>query len=130
MTALTPLQAGHIYIAKGDADIKILQRGSQLMVNSISSSSDYVWHPSVSLLVDSALSVVKPAALLCIQLTGMGNDGAHSMFTAHEKGAYCIAESSDTAVVYGMPKELVKLGGANQVLPNHKIAKAMNDLVK
>lgn len=124
------LRPNHVYIAKGDADAVVEKRGGQLMVKSVKSDAAHLWHPSVSRLVESACEAVNANNLLCIQLTGMGDDGAKEMAQAHSKGAYCIAEAKETCVVYGMPRELVDLKGANAVLPNTKIAEAIRELVK
>lgn len=121
------LESGHVYIAKGDADVKIIRSGSKLMVTSVPADNQHLWHPSVTLLVDSAREIVSSSKLLCVQLTGMGNDGAESMLKAFHGGATTIAESEETAVVYGMPRELVKRGGASFELPNYKIADAIMD---
>jgi two-component system chemotaxis response regulator CheB len=112
----------HIYIAQGDADIELEKQGGVLYVKPLESDANYLWHPSVSKLVKSALNSVAANKLCCVQLTGMGNDGAQEMLEAHNKGATTIAESSETAVVFGMPGELVKKNGATHVAPNHKIA--------
>lgn len=125
LTTPTAVEAGKVYIAKGEGDIKLFRRGSSLMVMPEAADGKYLWHPSVSKLVDSALEVVNPTKLVCVQLTGMGNDGADSMLNAFNKGATTIAESEETAVVYGMPRELVIKGGATIELPNHKIADAI-----
>jgi two-component system chemotaxis response regulator CheB len=55
-------------------------------------------------------------------LTGMGNDGAAAMAELRSRGGRTIAESEDTAVVWGMPGELVKLGGATVVLPIERVS--------
>jgi two-component system chemotaxis response regulator CheB len=116
------VKQGCIYIAQGDGDIKITKSGSALHVMPVAIDKNYLWHPSVSKLVDSAMQCVKPKKLCCVQLTGMGNDGAQEMYEAHKSGATTIAESQETAVVYGMPAQLVKKGGATHVAPNHLIA--------
>jgi len=113
---------GHIYIAQGDGDIIIEKHGSELFAVPVESDKNYLWHPSVSKLVESALVKVQANKLCCIQLTGMGNDGAQEMLKAFSKGATTIAESQETAVVFGMPGDLVKKNGATHVAPNHKIA--------
>ena len=123
------LQPGNVYIAKGDADIEIRKRGATLYAASIGKVSGHIWHPSIEHLVDSAAEQVNCSRLMCIQLTGMGNDGAEAMAKANKKGAKTIAESKETAVVYGMPRELVAKGGADQVLANFKIAHAILEAV-
>jgi two-component system chemotaxis response regulator CheB len=52
----------------------------------------------------------------------MGNDGSDAFTEINKRGGRTIAESEDSAVVYGMPAELVAKGGATQVLPLEKIA--------
>ncbi len=56
-----------------------------------------------------------------ILLTGMGDDGAYGLLEMKEKGAYTIAQDETTSVVFGMPKEAIKLGAAKKVLPLDKI---------
>lgn len=122
VTRPTELQPGTVYVARGDNDVKIIKRAGRRMVTSVPASAQHVWHPSVARLVESAAEQVDPKALVCVQLTGMGNDGAAEMTAVNKLGAQTIAESEATAVVYGMPKELVEMGGADQVLPNDRIA--------
>lgn len=55
-------------------------------------------------------------------LTGMGADGAKGMLAMREAGAYTVAQNEETCVVYGMPREAVKLGAAVDVLPLDRIA--------
>lgn len=116
------LEQGNIYIAKGDTDIEISRNNGALHASSVERDNNLLWHPSVTRLVNSALNSVNANRLMCVQLTGMGNDGAHAMLNAHSQGAYCIAESQDTCVVFGMPRALIELGGANETLPNDAIA--------
>ena len=58
-------------------------------------------------------------------LTGMGDDGSAAMTDLRARGGRTIAESEDTAVVWGMPGDLVKRGGASIVLPLQRIASQM-----
>jgi two-component system chemotaxis response regulator CheB len=51
-----------------------------------------------------------------IILTGMGNDGRNGMMEIKTKGGYTIAESEESAVVFGMPGEVIKAGAADSVL--------------
>lgn len=122
VTEKQKVQQKHIYIAQGDGDIVVESKAGELYVVPVVSDTSYLWHPSVSKLVDSAIKSVPPNKLCCVQLTGMGNDGAQEMLDAFNKGATTIAESSETAVVFGMPGVLVQKNGATHVAPNHKIA--------
>jgi two-component system chemotaxis response regulator CheB len=55
----------------------------------------------------------------------MGNDGAQGLLKMRQAGARTIAQNEATCVVYGMPREAVELGAADQVLPLPSIAEAM-----
>ena len=50
-------------------------------------------------------------------MTGMGDDGARGLKEMHDAGAWTVAQDEASCVVYGMPKEAVKLGGVDKVLP-------------
>ena len=113
---------GRIYIGKGGADVVIANRGGKLMVLPKPENPNFLWHPSVELLGRSALEHCEASALTGVMLTGMGYDGADAFAEIKKQGGRTIAESEDSAVVFGMPKELIERGGASLVLPVHKIA--------
>ena len=77
------------------------------MAMSAPAEADYPWHPSTDRLVTSAMEHVAPQQLIGVLMTGMGNDGAEAMASLHEAGGTTIAEAEETAVVWGMPGELV-----------------------
>jgi two-component system chemotaxis response regulator CheB len=58
-------------------------------------------------------------------MTGMGDDGARGLKEMHDAGARTIAQDEETCVVYGMPKEAVKLGAVDRILPLQRIAGAL-----
>jgi two-component system chemotaxis response regulator CheB len=117
----TPLAPGMALIARGEADVTISRRSNKYVaINKPPDNS--LWHPCVDRMVFSALDVYEPSALIGVQLTGMGYDGAAAMAALHTAGGRTIAESEETAVVFGMPKELIDRGGANMILPAHAIA--------
>jgi two-component system chemotaxis response regulator CheB len=118
----TPLRSGVAYIARGDADMVVGRRGGELNAIPMPASSQHIWHPSVERLVTSAMEHVDPDQLLAVMLTGMGDDGADAMGELRSRGGRTIAEAEDTAVVWGMPGELVKRGGASLVVPLHRVA--------
>jgi two-component system chemotaxis response regulator CheB len=57
-----------------------------------------------------------------ILLTGMGNDGAKGLLEMKEAGAVTIAQDESSSVVFGMPREAIKLDAAREVLPIDKMA--------
>ncbi len=117
-----PIEVGNIYIGKGDADVVVARRGARRVVTSVPADPQHLWHPSVERLVRSVLEHWRPERVIAVQLTGMGYDGAAAMKELHDRGGKTIAESEDSAVVYGMPRELVELGGADVVIPADKVA--------
>lgn len=120
----TPLVAGHVYLGRGDADVVVERRLGRLAVNSVRSDGS-LWHPSTDRLVTSTLELLPAASLIGVLLTGMGNDGATAMTALRRRGAHTIAESESTAVVFGMPAELIRMGGAEIVLPATSVARQL-----
>ena len=92
------------------------------VVMAVPSSADHRWHPSVDRLVESALRCLGAPRLLGVLMTGMGDDGAAAMTRLLLGGGRTIAEAESSAVVWGMPGELVRAGGASVVLPLERIA--------
>lgn len=125
VVAPTPLEAGRVYIARGDADVTLSLRLGKLTALSTPADARFAWHPSVSRMVASAMSVVAPGRLIAVQLTGMGDDGAKEITDLRRQGGRTIAESEESAVIFGMPKEVISRGGATKVLPVHKIAQQL-----
>ncbi|NUQ77691.1 MAG: chemotaxis response regulator protein-glutamate methylesterase [Polyangiaceae bacterium] len=80
--------------------------------------------PSVDVLFSSVARVSGRAAVGVI-LTGMGADGAAGLLEMRQAGAATIAQDEKTSVVFGMPKEAIELGAADEVLPLSQIAAAM-----
>ncbi len=124
-----PVQPGCVYIGKGDADVVVDQRASGLVVVPLRSQADYPWHPSTDRLVRSAMDHVPPTQIVGVLMTGMGSDGAQAMALLRAQGGRTIAEAEETAVVWGMPGELVAAGGADWVLPLPEIAGWLTKLV-
>ena len=116
------IAAGKVYIGRGGTDITVTARVGVLHVAPRPETPSVLWHPSVEVMVDSAMQHLAPKQLLGVMLTGMGNDGADAMARLHSAGGRTIAESSETAVVFGMPNELIERRGATLVLPCTAIA--------
>jgi two-component system chemotaxis response regulator CheB len=123
------LKPGCVYIGRGDADIVVSRRPSGLVAMAVPAKSSYPWHPSTDRLVRSAMDHLSARQLIGVLMTGMGNDGAQAMTELRAKGGKTIAEAEETAVVWGMPGELVKAGGADWVLPLPRIADRLRKLV-
>ncbi|CZT36450.1 chemotaxis-specific protein-glutamate methyltransferase CheB [Rhizobium sp. 9140] len=127
--SMEELRPGNIYIARGGTDMVVAQRGSKLVIVNRPESPGHTWHPSVELLVQSAAELVPAEKIIAVQLTGMGHDGAQAMTDLRKAGGRTIAESDETAVIFGMPAELIKRGGAECVLPSGKIAQQIRQWI-
>jgi two-component system chemotaxis response regulator CheB len=117
-----PIVPGRIYIGKGGADTLLANRAGRLTVLPAPENAQFLWHPSVELLGRSVLQHYDPSKTTAVLLTGMGHDGSDAFTEIKKRGGRTIAESEDSAVVYGMPAELVRKGGASLVLSAEKIA--------
>ena len=126
----TPLASGHVYIGKGDADVIVSVRPDGPIVMAAPSLPEHRWHPSVDRLVESAMQHFAPEHVVGVLMTGMGNDGAEAMARLKGQGGRTIAEAEESAVVWGMPGELVRRGGAQVVAPLEQIADRIMDMVE
>lgn len=118
----TPIEPATVYVAKGDADLLVLRRGTGFVAAPVPASADHLWHPSVTRLVRSAMDVVPFDRLIGVQLTGMGDDGAEAMTELRRSGGRTIAQDAASCVVFGMPGELIRRGGASVVVRSDRIA--------
>lgn len=64
-----------------------------------------IYNPNINILFQSAVNICGFVDVLAILLTGIGDDGAKGLFDLYRAGAICIAESEESAIVYGMPKK-------------------------
>ena len=80
--------------------------------------------PSVDVLFESAVPYAGPNFTAAL-LTGMGSDGAQGMFKLNRAGAQTIAQDEASCVVFGMPREAIRMGGVDRVLPLNRIAGAL-----
>jgi two-component system chemotaxis response regulator CheB len=125
VTRQAVLEGGNVYIARGDADLVFTRTGLGVVALPAPASAQHLWHPSVTRMVESAMNALPPDLLVGVQLTGMGDDGAKAMTNLHSRGGRVIAQDENTSVVWGMPGELVRMGGADMVLPAHAISKQL-----
>lgn len=107
---------GHVLIAPGGKHMLLHRSGAQYYVEVKDGPLVSRHRPSVDVLFRSAAQSAGANAVGII-LTGMGDDGAHGMKEMHEAGALTVAQDEASCVVYGMPKEAVKLGGVDGILP-------------
>ena len=107
---------GLALIAPGGRHMLLKRSGAQYRVDVIDGPLVNRHRPSVDVLFRSVAKCAGKNALGII-MTGMGDDGAHGLKELHDLGARTLAQDEATCVVYGMPKEAVKLGAVDRVLP-------------
>jgi two-component system chemotaxis response regulator CheB len=121
------LEGGCGYVAPGDRQLTITASSRPVFRVSVHPSTPYM--PSVNLTMESAVQVFG-SRTIGVLLTGMGDDGANGMVAVRQAGGRTIAESEETAVVFGMPREAIRRGGAEVVLPCHAIGRKIVELVR
>jgi len=112
---------GHAYIAPGHSHLSVARNGANYVAELDQGPPVNRHRPSVEVLFKSAAKFAGRNAI-GIMLTGMGKDGALGMLAMREAGAFNIAQDEATCVVFGMPKEAIAVGAANETLPLGAIA--------
>ncbi len=115
------LYQGRVLIAPGNHHMLLKRVGKEYFVEVKDGPLVNRHRPSVDVLFRSASRYAGKNAL-GILLTGMGNDGAKGLLELKECAADTIAQNEESSVVYGMPREAVKLGAANHILGIDEIA--------
>jgi len=118
------LLTGHALIAPGNQHMLIRRSGAQYYVTLKNGPLVSRHRPSVNVLFRSAAQSLGRNAVGAI-LTGMGDDGASGLLEMHQSGAYTIAQDEASCVVFGMPKEAIKLGGVDKELSLSAIGPAL-----
>ena len=111
---------GHVYIAPGDRHLLLVRDGARYVCRLEDGSPVNRHKPSVDVLFRSVAQQAGRNAVGVI-LTGMGKDGAAGLKEMRDAGSPTIAQDEATSVVWGMPREAVLLGAAEQVLPLQQI---------
>jgi two-component system, chemotaxis family, protein-glutamate methylesterase/glutaminase len=118
------LEPGVALIAPGDQHISVRKVGGVYKALVQAGPRVCYQRPSVDVLFHSVAETLGANAIGVI-LTGMGSDGARGLLRMRETGAKTIAQDEATCVIYGMPREAVRIGAAQQVLPLASIAGAI-----
>ena len=115
---------GHAYIAPGGKQFRIEKSGANYLCVVEDGEPVNRHKPSVEVLFKSAARLVGRNAF-GIMLTGMGNDGAKAMKEMRDAGSYNFVQDEATCVVFGMPREAILHGAADEILPLTAIAPAL-----
>jgi two-component system chemotaxis response regulator CheB len=104
------VEPGTIYLGRGGYHLCVVKKRNGEVVIRTPSRPPHLFIPSVDIMMQSVLGVYG-ADTIGILMTGMGDDGADSMVDIRKAGGITIAESEDSAIVWGMPGEAVARGG-------------------
>lgn len=123
-----PLRAGRALVCPGGRCIDVIRKGSVPWVRTLLPAGDDRYVPSIDRLMRSAAGVMGPRTIGVI-LTGMGDDGARGAEVIKRDGGRVLAESEETAAIYGMPAAAVRAGVVDESLPLPFIADRLVRLV-
>ncbi len=106
---------GHVLLAPGGYHMEVLRSGANYNVRVFMGEPVNRHRPSVDVLFNSCARYLGGNAVGAI-LTGMGNDGARGLLAMRQAGARTVAQDEASCVVFGMPKEAIAVGGAEEVM--------------
>jgi two-component system chemotaxis response regulator CheB len=116
-----PVRAGHCYVAGSGLHLCPYRKMSGEIVLRRPGQPKTLFVPGVNVMMESVLAVFG-SRTIGVLMTGIGDDGADQMVRIREAGGVTIAESEESCVVFGMPYQAIKRGGAEFVLPSWDIA--------
>lgn len=111
---------GRALIAPGNKHMLLKRSGAKYYVEIKEGPLVSRHRPSVDVLFRSAARYAGKNAVGVI-MTGMGDDGAKGMLEMKEAGAYNFAQNEASSLIFGMPKEAIKFGGVDSILPLNKL---------
>jgi two-component system chemotaxis response regulator CheB len=118
------LVPGVALIAPGNRHMLLERSGATYYVRLKDGPPVHFQRPSVDVLFQSVARNAGTNAI-GVLLTGMGADGAKGLLAMKENGAHTLAQDEQSCAVFGMPKEAIKLGAANIIVPLSQIAQAI-----
>jgi two-component system chemotaxis response regulator CheB len=118
------LLPGHVFIAPGGKHLMLRRGGAYYYAEVVEGPLVNRHRPSVDVLFRSVAKCAGPNALGVI-MTGMGDDGARGLLEMRQAGAATLAQDEASCVVFGMPKEAIRMGAADRTLSLGMIAPAM-----
>ncbi len=121
------IAGGNVYIAPGGQQTELRRGDEGLYLRVFAANLSDLYAPSVDRLLSTA-SDCCGERLVAVIMTGMGDDGAESIKKVRERGGRTIAESAQSAIIFGMPNEAIKTGAVEQILALGDIPAAIQKL--
>jgi two-component system chemotaxis response regulator CheB len=106
---------GRVLIAPGGKHTLVKRNGAQYIVEVVDGPLVSRHRPSVDVLFRSVAKAAGPSAI-GVLMTGMGDDGARGLKEMRDAGAHTVAQDEQSCVVFGMPREAIRMGAAQDVL--------------
>lgn len=123
------VKPGLALLAPGGHHMLVKWEGGHYQVHLNQSPPMHHQRPAVDILFDSAVKAGAAPHAAAALLTGMGADGAAGLLRLASAGAATIAQNEETCVVFGMPREAIRLGAARHIVPLPQIGPRLDDLV-
>jgi two-component system chemotaxis response regulator CheB len=117
--------AGSVLVAPGGWHMELESQKGRVVTRIVSPETQDKYAPSVDRLFVSAAKHYG-RALVAVVLTGMGDDGRVGVSAVKESGGLVLAESEETAVIFGMPQQAIRTGAVDHVLPLHEIVASIH----
>jgi two-component system chemotaxis response regulator CheB len=119
------LTAGQVLVAPGGHSLTVRREGAAVRTEVLPASPDDLFIPSVDRMFTTAAAALGDR-LVAVVLTGMGSDGVRGARAVRAAGGRLIAESRESAVVFGMPQEVIAAGLCDEVLALGQMPVALN----
>lgn len=113
-----------VYIAPGGKQMKIVNRGKEKMIKLTDDPPMNRFKPSVDYFFNS-VDKLEEKLIVGVILTGMGKDGAKGLLKLREKGSTTIAQDEESSIVFGMPREAIEIGAAENIVSLKNMADAL-----
>ncbi len=113
---------GRILISPGGMNMVFELVGGRVIARVVPPSSSDRYVPSVDVMLESCASIYRNR-MMAVILTGMGNDGSKGVRAVHKQGGYVIAESDESSVVFGMPREAIATGVVDRVVTLDRVSR-------
>lgn len=120
-----PIRPGNVYISPGGQNLTVKRKGKDLRTELFTPPPDAKYTPSIDALFESAAQAMN-GRVLGVLLTGMGSDGKLGMQAIKKSGGRTLAESGETAVIFGMPKEAIDCGCVDVVIRLDRMAEEIS----
>jgi two-component system chemotaxis response regulator CheB len=124
-----PVRKGTVIVAPGGYHLMAEKKGAEILCKLAETPPVRSVRPAADVLFTSVSEVID-GSVLALVLTGMGKDGLDGVKLLKDKGAYVIAESKETSVIFGMPGAVISAGLADEVLPLYAIAEGLERMAR